>query len=257
MNGTLAIFKKEMRAYFNSPLAHVIITVLLLVMGLFFYLYCLVFAQSSGRAMFGQGQAMSVDTMISNYLQNLGFIINFATPFLAMRLFSEEKRQHTMELLLTAPVTSFQIVLAKFFSVWALFFVMVTLCSLHLLFPIMWGNPEIPTLLTSLLGVFLMVGSFLSVGLLITACTSSQVVAGIIGLIVVLFLYIANFLGNQMNLKFGPIDIGAFVSYMTPLEHFQSFSQGVIHFKDLVYYFTFISFFLFLTNKVIESNRWR
>lgn len=257
MNGTLAIFKKEMRSYFYSPLAHVILMVLLLIMGIFFYLYCMVYQEFLSRAMFGQTQNISIDRMISQYLQNLGFIINFATPFLAMRLFSEEKRQHTMELLLTAPVSSFQIVLAKFFSVWGLFFLMILLCSFHMLFTIVWGNPEIPTILTSLLGIFLMVGSFLSVGLLITAFSASQVVSGIVSLIVVLFFYISNFIGGRMNVKFGPIDLGAFLSYITPLEHFNSFSQGVIHMKDVVFYVSFIAFFLFLTHKVVESNRWR
>jgi len=169
----MAIANKELRSYFSSPIAYIIIGFFLLPFGVFFYLYLTAFVrQSLQSAQFGG--AMNINQQVIRYvLQNASVIILFIMPMITMRTYSEEKRSGTIELLLTSPVTDLEIILGKFFGALGLYLAMlaVTLPYMGILF--YYGNPEWRPLIAAYLGLVLMGGAFVSLGLL-TAVTGHR-----------------------------------------------------------------------------------
>jgi gliding motility-associated transport system permease protein len=250
----LAIAGKELRSYFASPMAYIIIGLFALLFGWFFYVYLSVFVQQSQRmAMMGGGGPINVnDQMIRNVLQNAAVIILFVMPMITMRTYSEEKRSGTIELLLTSPITDFEIILGKFLGAMGLFAAMlfVTMIDIAILFRL--GNPEWRPVVVGYLGLLLMGGCFVSVGLLISSLTKNQIVAGFITFAVFLMLWVINWMAESA----GPMG-RAIVSFLSITEHFDDFTRGIIDTKHVVYYLSFITFGLFLTAKSVDSERWR
>jgi len=257
MNGVNAIVKKELRSYFYSPVAYVIIGVFLFIMGVIFAKFVAIYMQYNAMQRFGQAQGITLDKLATYLYQNMAFILCFVTPFLTMKLFAEEKRQATLELLFTAPIRGAELVLGKFLSAMALMLMMVAFSAIYVLFMVMWGNPEIPIILTTYLGLILALGCYISLGALISACTSSQAIAAVWTFIALLFLWLLQSLGQGVTATTGPIQWGPTLVYLSPLGHFNSFAEGLVHIKDIVYFLTFTGFTLFLTHRVVESNRWR
>jgi ABC-2 type transport system permease protein len=173
-------------------------------------------------------------------------------PLITMRTYSEEKRSGTIELLLTSPLTDFQIIMGKFLGAMALYAAMlgVTLIHVGLLFGL--GNPEPLPILTSYLGMLLMGGCFISVGLLISSMTRNQIVAGMVTFVVFLMLWIINWVAMFM----GPT-AQAVLNYLSFTDHLTDFMRGVIDTKHVVYYVSFIAFGLFLTARSVDTERWR
>ena len=188
MRNIMAIAHKELRSYFSSPIAYIIIGFFLLPFGVFFYLYLTAFVrQSLQSAQFGG--AMNINQQVIRYvLQNASVIILFIMPMITMRTYSEEKRSGTIELLLTSPLTDIEIILGKFFGALGLYIAMlaVTLPYMGILF--IYGNPEWRPLIAAYLGLILMGGAFVSLGLLISSTTNNQIVAGIVSFVVFLLL---------------------------------------------------------------------
>src|SRR5207302_1285136 len=117
------------------------------------------------------------------------------------------------------------------------------------LFLILWGNPELPVIFTTYLGLFLALGCYLSLGAFISALSSSQAVSAVFTFIALIVLWLLQSLGQRVSAKWGPIDWSQVLVYISPLGHFESFSQGLIHVKDVVYFVTFIGLMLFLTHR--------
>jgi len=257
MTGMTAIMKKEWRSYFYSPVAYVVIGVFLLIMGIIFDAFVGIYQQYNNMSRFGQGQGITVDRLIAQLFQNMAFILTFLSPMLTMKLFAEEKRQHTYELLFTAPLRGGELVVGKFLSAFGLMMVMLVFSFFYIFFLLLWGNPDVNTIITTYLGLALSLACYLSLGGFISAISTSQAVAAVINFIVLLFLYLVQTLGQRVSAKWGPIEWGPTLVYMSPLGHFNAFAEGVIHVKDVVYFLTFTAFMLFLTHKVVESNRWR
>jgi ABC-2 type transport system permease protein len=257
MNGLTAIFKKEMRSYFYSPVAYVVTGVFLLITGVIFYTFIGIYQQYASMARFGQSQGITLDRLISQFFQNMAFILTFITPFFTMRLFAEEKKQHTFELLFTSPIRGGELVMGKFFSAMSMILVMLAFSLVHILFLIVWGNPDVAVIATTYLGLILSLGCYLSLGALISALSSSQGLAFVFDFIALLLLWLIQTIGQRVTAKWGPIDWGATLVYISPLGHFNGFVDGVIHVKDVVYFLSFIGLMLFLTHKAVESNRWR
>jgi ABC-2 type transport system permease protein len=187
----------------------------------------------------------------------MAFILCFVTPFLTMKLFAEEKRQQTLELLFTAPLRGAELVFGKFFSAMILMLMMTVLSFIYVLFMVIWGNPELPIIATTYLGLILALCCYVSLGSLISALTSSQAIAAIWTFIALLLLWLLQSLGQGVTAQWGPIQWGPTLVYLSPLGHFNSFAEGLIHIKDVMYFVTFTAFTLFLTHRVVESNRWR
>jgi len=257
MNGISAIVKKELRSYFYSPIAYVIIGIFLFIMGIIFAKFVSIYLQYNAAQRFGQAQGITLDKLATYLYQNMAFILCFVTPFLTMRLFAEERRQQTYELLFTAPLKGGELVLGKFLSAYLLMILMVAISFVYVLFMIMWGNPEMAIIGSTYLGLSLALACYISLGALISALTSSQAIAAIWTFIVLLLLWLLQALGQGITASWGPIQWGPTLVYISPLGHFNSFSEGLIHIKDVVYFVSFATLALFLTHRVVESNRWR
>jgi ABC-2 type transport system permease protein len=255
VRNTLAIADKEVRSYFASPIAYIIIGLFALLFGFFFYVYLMAFDRQSQQMMqFGGagGGANINQMMIRGLFQNAAVIILFVMPMITMRTYSEEKRSGTIELLLTSPVSDVQIILGKYFGALALYATMllVTMIYMGLLFWI--GEPEWRPIATGYLGLLLMGGCFLSAGLLISSLTKNQIVAGFLTFATFLMLWIINWPGEYS----GPTTRDL-LNYLSITQHFDDFARGVIDTKDIAYYLSFITFGLFLTAKSVDSERWR
>ncbi|MSO56372.1 MAG: ABC transporter [Acidobacteria bacterium] len=253
MSNVLAIAQKELKSYFASPIAYIIIGFFALVFGYFFFVSLNYFIQASLQmGMPGQGQ-INVHTMaIRPLLQNISVVALFVLPLITMRTYSEEKRSGTIELLLTSPVTDAQIVLGKFLGAVALYALMLAVTLIHIAILFIYGNPEWKPIATGYLGLFLMGASFMSIGLLISSLTKNQIVAGMSTFAVLLLLWTLGWMTDSA----GPT-MQKVLSALSITDRFDDFSKGVVSVSHLVYYLSFITFGLFLTVKSVDSERWR
>lgn len=253
MRNVLAIAHKELRSYFSSPMAYIIIGFFALPFGVFFYLYLDAFVRQGLQMGDMGGGALNVNQQVIRYvLQNASVIILFIMPMITMRTYSEEKRSGTIELLLTSPVTDLEIILGKFFGALGLYVAMLLVTMLYIAILFVYGNPEWRPLVACYLGLLLMGGAFLSLGLLISSTTNNQIVAGIISFIVFLMLWIVGWFADTA----GPV-MGTITRYLSITEHFDDFSKGIIDTKHVIYYLSLITLGLFLTAKSVDSERWR
>lgn len=258
MSGMKAIIKKEIKTYFYSPVAYVLIGIFLFIMGIIFAKFVAIYQQVNAAQRFGgQAQGITLDKLATYLYQNMAFILCFVTPFLTMKLFAEEKNQSTLELLLTAPIRTSQLVMGKFFGAFALMASMVMISAVYALFMILWGNPEIAVIASTYLGLLLALSCYIALGALISAVASSQAIAAVWTFIALLLLWLLQSLGQGVTASWGPIQVGPTLIYLSPLAHFNSFNEGLIQLKDVVYFLSFTGFLLFLTHRVVESNRWR
>ena len=254
MGNVLAIAHKELRAYFASPIAYVIIGGFAFLYGYFFVAILSFFVRQSMQMiqMGGPPTANINEMMIRPLMQNVTVLVLFVMPMITMRTYSEEKRSGTIELLLTSPLTDVQIVLGKFLGAMALYGVMLAVTLIHVAILFFYGSPEWKPIATAYLGLLLLGGSFISLGLFISSLTKNQIVAAMITFAVFLFLWIITWIGQVS----GPT-VGGITSYLSIIDHGEDFWKGVIDTTHLIYYLSFISFGLFLTVKSVDSERWR
>jgi ABC-2 type transport system permease protein len=209
----------------------------------------------------GQAQSITLDKLAMYLYQNMAFILCFLTPFITMRLFAEEKRNSTLELLFTAPIRGSQLVAGKFFAAYSLMLFMVVLSFVYVVFMILWGNPELPIIATTYLGLCLALSCYVALGALISAMTASPAIAAIFTFVILLLLWLMQSLAQgitaKMDTPLGTMEWGPLLTYLSPLGHFNSFTEGLLHVKDVTYFVSFTAFILFLTHRVVESNRWR
>jgi len=253
MGNVLTIAQKELKSYFASPIAYIVIGFFALVFGWFYYVSVSFFLQASLQmGMPGAGQ-VNINTMaIRPLLQNVAVVALFMLPLITMRTYAEEKRSGTIELLLTSPLTDTQIVLGKFLGAVSLYALMLLVTWIHIGILFIYGNPEWKPIVTGYLGLLLMGSSFLAIGLLISSLTRNQIVAGMVTFAVLLLLWTLNWMSESA----GPT-MQKVLSALSITERFDDFSKGVVSVSHLVYYVSFISFGLFLTAKSVDSERWR
>lgn len=254
MGNVVAIAQKELRSYFTSPIAWVVVGFYALLFGYFFIAMLSFFVRQSMQMGMGMGPtSMNVNQqMVRPLFLNASVLILFVGPIITMRTYAEEKRSGTMELLLTSPVTDIQIILGKFIGALGLYAAMllVTLVYLGVLF--IYGNPEWKPIVAGYLGLLLLGGCFISVGLLISSLTKSQMVAAMATFAVFLLLWVIDWIGD-----FGGPTAQAIVSNLSIVQHLDDFVKGVIDTKHVIYYLSFITFGLFLTAKSVDTERWR
>jgi len=254
MSNVLAIAHKEIRSYFASPIAYVLIGLFALVFGFFFVTILNWFVQQSMQASMGMGGGgLSLNQQfVRPVFMNSMVVLLFVVPLITMRTYAEEKRSGTMELLLTSPLTDLQIILGKFFGALTLYASMlaVTLPYVGVLF--VFGNPEWKPVATTYLGLLLFGGAFISVGMLISSFTRNQIVAGMISFVVLLLLWILDWMSSMAGPTFETV-----INYLSVTQHIDDFAKGVIDTRHLIYYVSFITFGLFLTAKSVDSERWR
>jgi ABC-2 type transport system permease protein len=253
MRNIMAIAGKELRGYFASPIAYVLLGFFALVYGWFFYVPLAFFNRQSMQMGMGMGGNMNINQMmIAGVFTNPTVIILFIMPMITMRTYAEEKRAGTIELLLTSPLTDLQIILGKFLGAMGLYTAMLALTLLHMGLLFLYGNPAWKPVATGYLGLLLMGGCFISIGLLISSLTKNQITAGMVTFAVFLMLWVINWIGSFV----GPT-AQAVLSHLSITDHFDDFARGVVDTKHLIYYLSFIGFGLFLTAKAVDSERWR
>ena len=236
MKNVWAVATRELRSYFLSPLAYVVIALFLALSG---YLFALILA--NGR-----------EASIRGLIQNVSVLYLFIVPAISMRLLAEEQRTGTVELLLTNPVQEWEIVTGKFLSSVMLVLVMLGLTLLFPLFLFVFGNPDKGPIITGYIGVFLQAAAFLSVGLWASSMTQNQIVAAIVSFAFLLILWLSENLGQFLGGT-----IGSIVSYTSVINHFQSFPQGVIQSNDVIYYLTLVLAGIVLSTLSLQSRRYR
>ena len=268
MKGTWTIFVKELRSYVHSPVAYVMAFVFLILCGYFFQdaMNFLNRYTTDYPMRYQQAQQMRRDpppppnvdiVVIRRTYSVMAFLLTFIMPILTMRLYSEEYRNGTIELLFTSPVTPGQTLAGKFLASFALYAGILVLTLNFVAFAYLYAEegvrPDTGLILSCYLGLLFLGASFISVGVFASALTENQIVAAVVSFSVLLmFLVIgaaADYVGNYSAAEF--------LGYLAVNGHADSFLHGVISLRDIVYYITFIGFMLLLTNRVLESRRWR
>jgi ABC-2 type transport system permease protein len=254
MSNVLAIARKELKGYFSSPIAFIVIGFFALIFGLFYFPQVLAFERRSLEpAGLGGAPANVNEFVIRPLFHNAAVIMLFILPMITMRTYSEEKRSGTIELLLTAPLTDLQIILGKFAGAMGLYAAMLAITLFHVGFLFVVGNPDWMPVATGYLGLLLLGACFVSVGLLLSSMTKNQVVAGVMTFAVFLALWIINW-GAQFA---SSPSVQETLNYLSLTGHLDDFTLGVIDTKHLVYYVSVIAFGLFLTARSVDAERWR
>ena len=241
MRNILAVCTKELYTYFVSPIAYFVCFVFTTISG---FIFSLVLIGASG-------QGGTAGFVIETLFRNMAIILLFFTPVLTMKLFAEERKSGTIELLLTSPITDGQVVLGKFFASCGLVLIMLSLTLLFPLLALRFGYLDSGLLLSGYLGVILISASFLALGLLMSSMCKNQLVAALTSFGILLTLWVIGALSARSGA------FGNFLSYLSLSEHYNDFARGVIPLKDIVYYVSFTSVCLFATFKSIESSKWR
>src|SRR3954467_4665428 len=240
MTNILAIAQKELKSYFASPIAYIVIGLWALLYGWFFtFILNYFLRQSLQMSQFGaQGpQAMNINQqMIRPLLQNVTILVLFLMPMVTMRTCSEGKRSGRIELLLTSPITDFQIIMGKFLGAMALYGVMLLVSLIHIRVLFAFANPEWKPVITLYRGLLLLGGCFVSLGLFISSLTNNQIVAGMVTFAVFLLLWIIPGTGRCS----GPT-VDKVTQYLSILDHLDDFGKGVLDTTHIIYYLSFIS----------------
>jgi ABC-2 type transport system permease protein len=249
------IFKKEMRLYFTSPVAWVIITIFLFIAGYFFYsifaFYTLASMQSAMNPQMARDLNVT-DSVLRPLFSNISVILLLLMPLITMRLFAEERRSGTIELLLTYPVRDGAVLLGKYLAALALYAIMLAFTLLYPAIVIYFAKVEWGPLLTGYLGLLLMGATFLAVGIFASSLTENQIVASITTFGVLLILWVVGWSAEYVGGAWGRV-----LSHLSILEHFETFARGVLDTKDVIFYVNATVLALFLALRSLETRRWK
>lgn len=243
MKGFLLIFRKEVGQYFRSPLAYILAALYAVVIGGLFYKLLTGFIQSSQLPEQFQGNLSLLSGLLRPLFGWINLISAFLTPFLCMRLFASEQKDGTLDLLLISPVGLGKIILGKFV---AAFMLMSFLLALTLVFPLMLmlsGMNYGGIVATSYLGMLLNFLAYLSLGLFTSSLTKSQLLAALYHFVLLLFFFLVAWLGMDMTQP----ELSQLIRGFSLLVHYDSFSLGLIRSQDLLFYGSFVVFWLYLT----------
>lgn len=250
MRNILAIFNKEIKSYFSSPIAYGLMAFFALIAGYFFYVYVAIFVQ---RGMMGRGAPMDVNEwVIRPMLMNISVIGLFIIPMITMRLFAEEKGRGTIELLATSPVRDVEIIIGKWLAALTLYAAILALSALNVIVLFLYGRPDIAPILTGYLGLLLQGGCLLAIGTFLSTTTRNQIIAGTATFAICLLLWVLDWVSSYETAAWAKV-----VAYLSVITHFEPFAKGVIDSKDVIFYVSMIFFGLFLTARSMESLRWR
>lgn len=232
------IARKELRSYFNSPIAYIFLSVFLIIPAFFFF----------------RGYFLLKVVEVRSYLEIVSTVFLFLVPAITMRSWAEEKKSGTLEILLTMPIKDYEIVFAKFLS--SLMFLAIGLVlsvsvPLIVLYtgPLDWG-----VIASTYLGLLLMGAAYLSLGLCISALTDNQIIAFILALVVCFVFYLMGQVGFLVTMPKFLVPVFRFLG-LSP--HYASLARGVIDSRDVIYYLSFIGYFLFLNVRYIAGRRFQ
>ncbi len=232
-----AMFRRELNAYFLSPIAYIVIAVFLIYTGFFF-----------STSLF-ENKVVTLKFSVM-YIQ---FILPFLVPVITMRLFSEESKSGTLETLMTAPISDFEVVMGKFFAAFGLYAVMILSTLIYVVFLHWVGNPDYGSIITSYIGLLLMGSVYIAVGILTSAVTKNQIISAVIGIVGLVFLLIIGFVHYIVGEGF----FSECLKYIGTFDHWEAFTKGLVDSRDVIYYITLTVLLLFITIRVVESRKWR
>jgi ABC-2 type transport system permease protein len=239
----IAITKRELTGYFASPVAYVFLVIYLLLAGFFTF--------SVGLGFFEMGQASLV-----SFFRWQPWLFLFLVPAVGMRLWSEERRSGTIELLLTMPITAWQAIVGKFVASW-LFLGLALLLTFPLIVTVNYlGDPDNGVILASYLGCLLLAGSYLAISCMTSALTRNQVVSFILAVVFCLFLILAGFppVTNLIAEWFSPAVVQLVASFSV-ITHFDNFQKGLVDLRDLIFFLSVMGFALFTTGVILRGHR--
>ncbi len=252
----MTIAQKELRGYFYSPVAYVVLFIFLIVMGTLFSNIIAAVNQYSMQMMRFQGgmtQFNPAEVIFRQTFSNMIIILLLVMPLLTMRLFTEEKKMKTTELLYTSPISVFEIIFGKFVGVFLLYLLMLAFTFYMPLLvtqvtPIGWKM-----VLTGYLGLLLCGSVFLAMGIFASSLTENQIIAAVMSFGILLSLWIIGFMGQILA---GTI-AGNILSYLSLITHFDNFNKGLIDTGDIAYAIGMIALGLFMTHRVVDSQKWK
>jgi ABC-2 type transport system permease protein len=255
MRGFWSVYRKELYSLFASPIFYVVGFIFLVIAGYFYYGAMVFYSRYSFEATQNpmvMGYLNVTEMVLRPFFMDISIVLLLLAPLLTMRMYAEERKSGTMELLFTYPVSDRATLLAKFAAVTSTLGVILlgTVPSILLLGYI--GKPNWAAVFCGYLGVLLLGGAFLSLGAFTSAMTQNQIVAAVLSFGALLMFWVIGWLRSFVGVTAGNV-----IGYISITKHFESFSKGVLDLRDLVFYFAFIVVFLFLTLRQIESYRWR
>ena len=236
MRNAWTIARRELYAYFVSPIAYLVAAAFLLLCGIFFI----------------AGVARYQDATLQSMLGSLSIVLIFVAPILTMRLLSRERDQGTIELLLTAPVRDWEVVAGKFLASWLYYLGMIAVTALYLPVLVLYGDPDLGTIGAGYLGLVLLGAALLALGVFASSLTSNQIVAAVVGVGASVGLWLIDLLSGLLGS--GARDV---IAYLAPSGHYFNFIDGIVDTRDLVYYLSATFIFLFLASRVLQARRWQ
>ena len=245
---------KELRSYFVSPVAYLLLTMFAIIFGFFFWNSLRYFVYIGMEAqMRGQPFPMNInEQIIRPLLSNVGVIGLFFIPMITMRLFAEEKRTGTIELLATSPIRDIEVIIGKWLAALILYACLLAFTAINFAFLFMYGKPDWKPLAIGYLGLLLQAGGLLAIGTFLSTLTKNQIIAGAATFGVCLLLWVLEWANGYETAAWARV-----LAYMSVVTHIESFTKGVLDLKDTVYYLTMIFLGLFFTARSMESLRWR
>ncbi len=254
MRNVWIILRNELRRYFVSPVAYLLLTMFAVIFGFFFWnslgYFVYVGMESQMR---GQPFPMNVnEQIIRPLLSNMSVVGLFFIPMITMRLFAEEKRSGTIELLATSPIRDAEVIIGKWLAAMGVYACMLLFSGLNFVFLFRYGKPDWKPLLIGVLGLLLQAGALLAIGTFISTLTKNQIIAAGATFGVCLLLWILEWVAGYETSTWARV-----LSYMSVITHYESFARGVLDLKDAIYYVTLIFLGLFFTSRSMESLRWR
>jgi ABC-2 type transport system permease protein len=257
MRNIVEIYKREIKFYFSTPIAYVVMVIFTAIFGFLYFRNLTYYSELSYQLMQNPNYGQRIDLILGVFaplFNSNSIILLMVIPPISMRLFAEEKKSRTIELLFTYPVKDIQIVMGKWFAALTIILLMLLLTAPAPFMAFGFAeNAEWGPVLAGYLGLFLMGVAFLSLGILISALAENQIVAIIISYGALLGFW---FLGWAIDPDSGK-QIGKVLGELSIIGHLSNFVRGVINTKDLAYYLLFIFTTVFLTLRVLESKRWR
>jgi ABC-2 type transport system permease protein len=254
MKNIWIICRKELHSYFVSPVAYILLVMFAVIFGFFFWNSLGYFVNMAMEAqMEGEQFPMNLnEQVIRPLLSNINVVGLFFIPMITMRLFAEEKRSGTIELLATSPIQDYEIIIGKWMAALLMFAFMLLSTVLDFVFLFKYGNPDWKPLAIGYLGLLLQAGGLLAIGTFISSLTRNQIIAGAVTFGVCLMLWVLGWVSQYENTTWAQV-----LSYMSVITHFDSFGKGVIDSKDVIFDATVIFLGLFFTARSMESLRWR
>lgn len=237
----LTVFRRELAAYFTSPIAYLVAFAVLLLTGLVF---------NSDLAT-RNGHDLTDGTVVLSWF---AFFTLFFAPLITMRLLAEENREGTIELLMTMPVQDSDIVIGKFLGAWAYYTIILALTVVYQVITVWLSPPDVGAIIASYIGLWLYGGAALAVGILFSAITENQIVAGFLGLAAMIVLWLADQVGAIVNNRSLAVLARTF-SFQS--HYIYSFALGLVRLDDIVFFVGVIAALLFTTTRIVESRRWR